>query len=375
MLLVKNDQMMYPPGHTGCLLTGQGMNNLRNVVRTPQYNKGGSVLNTPGWSWEPDGGSVSITNYEQRNSNGATVSFVDSSRFISELTDTSKRTVRQAAMIRMIHMPGEFLAATSPLALELTDEQVALKSVLAQAGFTMPAGTSTYFDSPAYVYRLSNLRVRDLFGDDFAPMFEFARMLRRYGPAELLLQAMQHDSEKRFLLSMSDIVGVKLDAAGDEISVLLDALELGSATELFTIINMVNAMVAIRQSKLVNAQADTSGVGLTFYYCMLDAAYLANVPYDVVAAFGAGDASGNVTLSTYSGTAIPQLSFAIPENMRIHIPTLRAITQGYHDAMLKARLLYRMLLIVRFMEYRNYPMTAETTLAVQDRRQFFELLM
>lgn len=108
---------------------------------------------------------------------------------------------------------------------------------------------------------------------------------------------------------------------------------------------------------------------------MMDAGYLCSLPLDVVVAFGSGDSSGRVTLKTFENVEIPQLEFVIREEDKVHIPTLRAITPGYYEAMIKARLLYRMMLVTRFMEYRGYPLDVNTTLKQADRRQFFELLL
>lgn len=370
MLLRRNYQAMVPPGSPSAIVTGQTLNVLRNTVGKPQYNEGTKPLT--GWETEADGSSVSIVSYEQKWGE-ATVSFVDSNRFIAELNGSTPVTTRYPTMPRMIHVPGQFIASTSPLALDMVEEEDTLANVLRQAGFLVPE--HDFYKLPAYVYRLKNLSIKAMFGEDFAPMFDACKFFKRYGPGELMLQALQHDSDKRYLMSMSDIVGVKVEAGGDEVGILLDLLELGSVTELVSLMNMVNAMTSMRFAKLVDTDKDEAGVGMTFYYAMMDAGYLAQIPLDVVVAFGAGDSSGHVTLSTFEAVAIPQITFVIPEDQRVHIPTLRAITPGLHEAMLKARLLYRMMLVTRFMEYRGYPLDVNVTLKSTDRRQFFELML
>lgn len=370
MLLRRNFQSVVPPGSPSAIVTGQTLNVLKNVVGKPQYNEGTKPL--AGWETEADGSTVSVVAYEQKWGD-ATISYVDTNRFISELNAKGDTVTRLPTMPRLIHVPNQFLASTSPLALDMTEEEDTLANVLRQAGFLVPE--NDFYKLPAYVYRLKNMSVKAMFGEDFAPMFEACRLFKRYGPGELMLQALQHDSDKRYLMSMSDIVGVKLEAGGDEVGTLLDILELGSVTELISLMNMVNAMTSMRFAKLTSTDRDEAGVGITFYYAMMDAGYLAQIPLDVVVAFGAGDSSGRVTLSTYEGVAIPQIEFFIPEDQRIHIPTLRSITPGLHESMLKARLLYRMMLVTRFMEYRGYPLDVNVTLKVSDRRQFFELML
>lgn len=370
MLLRRTAQVVVPPGSPSAIVTGQTLNVLRNVVGQPQYNKGTKPLT--GWETEADGQTVNVQAYEQKWGD-VTISFVDASRFIAELNSSETAVTRLPCMPRMIHVPGQFIACTSPLAIDMTEEEDTMLNVLRQAGFTVTE--NDFWKLPCYVYRMQTLSVKTLFGDDFSPLFDFAAMFRRYGPGELILQALQHDSDKRFLLSMSDIVGVKLESAGDELGTLLDALELGSFTELVSLLNMVNAMTSMRFAKVVSTGKDEAGVGMTLYYAMMDAAYLCSLPLDMIQAFGAGDSTGKVTLNTFEGVTIPQIDILIREEDRIHIPTLRAITAGAYESMQKARLLYRMMLVVRFMEYRGYPLTIDTTLKSTDRRQFFELLM
>ncbi|UYE96691.1 putative host attachment protein [Pseudomonas phage phiZ98] len=358
------------PGNPTALVTGRTLNLLRSVAGEPQYHKGAAV--TGGWLTEADGSSPSITSFEQRHGK-ATVSFVDANRFISELQGDEGTVTRRPCMPRLIHVPGEFVASTSPLANDLTAEEDQLGNVLRQAGFFAPA--ADFFKLPCYVYRFGGLSIRNLFGDDFAPLFEFAKMFRRYGAGELILQALQHDSDKRHLMSMSDMVGVKVEAGVDELSMIMDALEVGTLTELGTVMEMVNAMTAIRQAKVLNTSQDEAGVGMTFYYAMMDGAYLASMPLDLVQAFGAGGEDGMVNIRTVAGAEIPVLQAQLPPEMRVHIPTLRAITAGHYEVMQKARVLYRMMLVVRFLEYKGYPLDVNTTLAQSDRRQFFELLL
>lgn len=370
MLLRRTAQVVVPPGSPSAIVTGQTLNVLRNTVGNPQYNKGAQLLT--GWETEADGQTVNVQSFEQKWGD-STISFVDGGRFIAELNSTTTSTTRLPCMPRMIHVPGQFIASTSPLAIDMAEEEDQMINVLRQAGFTVTE--NDFWKLPCYVYRMTNLTVKKLFGDDFAPLFDFARMFRRYGPGELMLQALQHDSDKRHLMSLSDIVGVKVESAGDELGTLLDALELGSFTELVSLLNMVNAMTSMRFAKVLTTAKDEAGVGMTLYYAMMDAAYLCSLPLDMVQAFGAGDSTGKVTLNTFEGVVIPQLEIQIREEDKIHIPTLRSITAGAYESMQKARLLYRMMLVVRFMEYRGYPLTVDTTLKSTDRRQFFELLM
>lgn len=370
MLLRRNSNVIHPPGSPNCFVTGMSLNQVRNVVSKPQYNAGAKINET--WETEGDGQSVSITTYEQKFGD-ATVSFVDASRFLSEVGNPNANSVRLPAMVRMIHVPGVFVACTSPLAVELTEEVSQLGSVLREAGFSVV--DDKMFKLPCYVYRFSALSINTLFGADFAPMFGYASMLRRFGPGEMVLQSLQHDSDKRFLLAMADVVGVKTETAPDELSVLLDALEIGSLVELFSLVNKVNAMNVIRWAKVSDGASDVTGLAISFYYTMMDAGYLMSLPEDVITAFASSDATGRCTISTLSGVAIPQVTVALPVSALPMIPTLRTVRLADLEAMKKARLLYRMLLVVRFMEYRGYPLTVSTTLAKADRRQFFELLM
>jgi hypothetical protein len=370
MLLRRTSPTIYPPGSPSCFVTGMGLNLVRNVVKTPQYNQGISLDST--WQTVGDGQSVSITDYEQKWGD-ATVSFVDGGRFLSEAGNVSVNTCRLPAMVRMIHVPGVFVACTSPLAIELTEEVTSLGAVLREAGFSV--SEDTIFKLPCYVYRFRALSIRALFGDDFASMFTYASVLRRFGPGEMVLQSLQHDSDRRFLLAMSDVVGVKTETSADELSVIMDALEIGTLVELFTMVNKVNAMNAIRWAKVSSAGQDVTGLTISFYYAMMDAGYLISLPSDVLLAFAACDSAGRTTISTMGSVAIPQLSVALAPAGLAMVPTLRTITNADLIAMRRARLLYRMMLVVRFMEYRGYPLTIDTTLANNDRRQFFELLM
>lgn len=370
MLLRKHSNVLYAPGDSRSLIIGTALAAIRKVMREPQYNKGAAVA--AGWSTQADGRSVSVTDFNQL-SDGSTISFCDTSRMLQELASPDVLQVRPASMPKLVHVPGSFIASTSPMALDVAEEQVEMGTVLREAGFQVIE--NDFFKLPAYVYRFRSTTIKALFGDDADGLFPFCRLFKRHGAGELVLQSLQFDSEKRFLLAISDLVGAKVESGGDEIGTLLDALQVSSLTELSTLISMVGAMNSIRFAKLSDGSRDTTGLGFMLYYSMIDSSFLNNLPDDVLLAFASCDSSGITRITKVAGQAVPELTITIRDEDKIHIPTLRSITSAHLSALARARVLYKLMLVYRFMEAKGYPLALSTTLKDVDRLSFFELMV
>lgn len=369
MRLILNTNRVYGPGDTGGFVSGMVRNQLLKVG-SPFWKE--SELVATGFVAEFDGVSNIIDNAMTR-SGDSVVTYVDGVRFVKQLADPSFQTVRQPSMPSQIITRSGDLFSAIPIATELDATESSMSDALSSAGFTF--ASNDFFKFPMYRYVFRQLVMGNIFGSSADAYFGFANRLTRHGPVEQLLTALQPDSETKTLAFLSSGIPFRDVITSDEISVLLDALELGSLTSYATLVSQANALQALRRAEVLNGSQDSTGLSIMLYYAMIHPAFVARLPVDVVLALSRPGSDGVATVNSIAGASVTPLSVRLHESVLPLVPTLRTITADTLSALSRARLLYKMLCVMRLLQLRGIQPSLSYTLPEADRVKLFNLML
>lgn len=369
MRLILNTNRVYGPGDTGGFISGMARNQLLKVG-VPFWKE--SELIATGFVAEFDGVSNVIDNAMTRNGSSV-VTYVDGARFVKQLADPSFITVRQPSMPSQVITRSGDLFSAIPIATEMDAVECPMSEALSSAGFTF--ASNDFFKFPMFRYVFRQLTMGAIFGTGADAYFTFANRLTRHGPVEHLLTALQPDSETKTLAYLSSGIPFREVVTNDEISVLLDALELGSLTAYATLVSQANALQALRRAEVLNGSEDSTGVSVSLYYAMIHPAYVSRLPSDVVLALANPGADGVAVINTVAGTSVTPLRVRLHESVLPLVPTLRTINADAVAALSRARLLYKMLCVMRLLQLRGVQPSLSYTLPEADRVKLFNLML
>lgn len=371
MRLVLNRDYLAIPGDIRNMISGAERSSLLTLKKPFWAEK---VRVGTNFVAEYDGQTNNAISFLQRNRDrSAGIRFLDESRFLHECTQSDVNTVRLPLVVSSVmHRDGTYYSAL-PLAIAKDVSRVSLKDALSSCGFE--AGSHDFFKLPMDKVAATDYTISELFGAEFADMWPLVRSLSRMGPGEQLLQMMQVDAEMLQLANLSAMKPVRETAAPDEIDVILDLVAAPSLTSAFTNVNVINAMQAVRYTKVLNPEVDSQGLTLFFYYAMQNSAFLAKIPADVYRAMSAPDASGTCTISSIGGeTLASPLKAQLPAELRQFCPTLGQVTDTMYASLMRARVAYKLLCVIRFLEMKGIEPTSTYRFSREDREKMFHLV-
>lgn len=217
--------------------------------------------------------------------------------------------------------------------------------------------------------------MRDVFGANADAYFAFANRLTRHGPVEQLLTALQPDSETKTLSTLSGAIPFREAVANDEVSVLLEALELNSVTAYTTLVAQANSLQALRRCEVMNGSDDQAGIGILLYYAMMHPAYITRLPRDVIVALCNPDSDGVATISKVGTVNVTPLRVRLHESVLALVPTMRTISVDTVDKLMRSRVLYKMLCVMRLIQMRGIQPSLSYTLPEADRVKLFNMMI
>lgn len=371
MRLVLQRDFFAPPGDLRNMVSGAERSALLALKRPFWSEKARVGAN---FTAEYDGQTNNAISFMQRNSTkSAGVRFLDESRFLHECTMDDVNTVRLPMVVGSImHRDGTYYSAM-PLAIAKDVTRVNLGDALSTSGFQVP--THDYFKIPMDKVGSTDYTIGDLFGDEFADMWPLVRSLSRMGPGEQMLQMLQVDSELMQLSNLSAMKPIRETAAPDEVDVILSLIAAPSLTSMFTYVNIVNAMQAVRFTKVLNPEVDKQGLTLFFYYAMQHSGFLVKIPATVYRALSAPDVAGICTIDRIGDEVLSTpLRAQLPAELRHFGPTLGQVSDTVFNSLMRARAAYKLLCVIRFLELKGITPTPSYRFSKDDREKLFHLV-
>lgn len=371
MRIVLQRDLVAPPGDIRNLISGTERSQLL-ACNKPFWSSSFKMGNH--FVAEYDGQTNNAISYMQRNvAKTAAIRYLDEGRFIHECGMSSVGTVRLPMLISSVLLEDGTFHSALPLAIAKTVTKTKLGDVLSSAGFQ--AVPSDMLKLPMDSVESTDYSIADLFGTDFVDMWPLVRSLARHGPGEQMLQALQLDGEHQQLFSLSSQSPIRSVAAPDEIDVILSLIAAPSLTAMFTNINLVNAMQAVRYATVMNTADDKEGLTLFFYYALQHSSFLTQIPADVYRALSAPDASGVCTINGIGGQALSTpLRVQLPQDLRQFGPQLAQVSDTMYTSIMRARVAYKLLNIIRFLEAKGIAPSPTYRFSKSDREKLFKLV-
>lgn len=371
MRIVLQRDFVAPPGDLRNMVSGTERSALLSLKK-PFWIEKSRITNN--FSAEYDGQTNNAISFMQRNSvKSAGIRFLDESRFLHECIMDDVNTVRLPLVVSSImHRDGTYYSAM-PLAIAKDVVRVNLGDALATCGFQV--STHDYYKIPMDKVGSSDYTIGELFGAEFVDMWPLVKSLSRMGPGEQMLQMLQVDSEIMQLGNLSAMKPVRDMAAPDEVDTILSLIAAPSLTSMFTYVNVVNAMQAVRFTKVLNPEVDKQGLTLFFYYAMQHSGFLVKIPATVYRALSAPDASGICTIDKVGADVLPTpLKAQLPPELRHFGPTLGEVSDTMFNSLMRARAAYKLLCVIRFLELKGIEPSPSYRFSKDDREKLFHLV-
>lgn len=370
MRVVLERNVVAPPGDIKNMVTGTDRSALlacKKPFWVEKQRMGSFVA-------EYDGLGNNASQYMQRNTQRtAALRFVDEGRFVGECSVSDITTLRLPLLISSIFCNDGRYYSVLPLAIAKDVERIKMVDALNSAGF-QPV-TSQFFQLPVHYVGSTDYTIADLFGTEFADLYPLVRSLSRHGPGESILQALQLDAEHQQLYGLSSQVPIREVAAPDEVEVILNLIAAPSVAAMFTMMNLVNAMQTVRYASVINSDDDKDGMSLLFFYALQHSAYLTNIPSDVYRALSAPDQAGVCTLSAIGGnTLTTPLRIQLPADLRQFGPMLGQVSDTMYASIMRARVAYKLLNVIRFLEAKGISPSPSYRFSASDREKLFKLV-
>lgn len=370
MRIVLERNLVAPPGDIRNMITGTERSGLL-ICKRPFWSE---KVRMGSFVAEYDGLGNNASQYMQRNvQKSAALRFVDEGRFVGECALSDVTTLRLPLLISSIFCNDGRYYSVLPLAIAKDVQRVKMVDALNSAGF-QPA-TSQFFQLPVHYVGNTDYTIADLFGNEFADLYPLVRSLSRHGPGEMLLQALQLDSEQQQLFGLSSQVPIRDVAAPDEVEVILNLIAAPSLASMFTTMNIINAMQTVRYASVINTGDDKDGVSLLFFYALQHSAYLTNIPADVYRALSAPDQAGVCTINAINGTTLnTPLRVQLPADLRQFGPMLGQVSDTMYASVMRARVAYKLLNVIRFLEAKGISPSPSYRFSASDREKLFKLV-
>jgi len=369
MRLVIESNRIYGPSDPGGIVSGATRNLLKRV-RDPFWKARDIVAST--FVAEFDGVSNVIDTTISRTQS-AVITYVDGARFPKQLGDDQFVTVRRPGMPNQILTTSGDVYSCVPIATEMEAVEMKMSDALEATGFTF--SPNELFKFPMHKYVVRQLQMQQIFGANADAYFNFANRLTRHGPVEHLLSAVQPDAELRTLAMLSGTIPFREAVANDEISVLLEALQLPSMSAYATLVAKVNSLQAMRRMTILNSSDDNRGLGILLFYATMHPSYITRLPKDVLLALAHPNSEGIATVNTIDNASTATLTVQLDPSVLPQVPTLASITDDDLDAITRGRILYKMLCVMRLIQMRGVNPTLTYTLPEADRAKLFNLML